>query len=80
MKFKAGNHALSCVGATPGCQSVLVGSSSLALWSVSTAEAPGKVHGTHGGHYIFLRRFQKNELACCQQLQEHSKTQATAFL
>ena len=45
MKFKAGNHALSCVGATPGCQSVLVGSSSLALWSVVLQKRLAKFMG-----------------------------------
>ncbi len=33
--FKAGSHALACVGAVPDAQSLLVGSASLALWSVA---------------------------------------------
>ena len=45
MKFKAGSHALTCVGASPDCQSVLVGSSSLALWSLVRQKRLAKFMG-----------------------------------
>ena len=53
MKFRAGSHALSCVGATPGCQSVLVGSSSLALWSVVRQKRLAKFMGHTVGPSLF---------------------------
>ena len=53
MKFRAGSHALSCVGATPGCQSVLVGSSSLALWSVVRQKRLAKFMGHTVGPSVF---------------------------
>ncbi|EIE18810.1 NUC189-domain-containing protein [Coccomyxa subellipsoidea C-169] len=45
VKFKAGSHPLSCVGAAPDCQSVLVGSSSLALWNVAEQKRVAKFMG-----------------------------------
>ena len=53
MKFRAGSHALSCVGATPGCQSVLVGSSSLALWSIVRQKRLAKFMGHTVGPSLF---------------------------
>ena len=52
MRFKAGSHALSCVGAAPDCQSVLVASSSLALWSVVRQKRQAKFMG----HMVSLPR------------------------
>lgn len=45
MRFKAGSHALACIGAAPDCQSVLVASSSLALWSVVKQKRLAKFMG-----------------------------------
>ncbi|KAK9919005.1 hypothetical protein WJX75_008642 [Coccomyxa subellipsoidea] len=45
VKFKAGSHPLSCVGAAPDCQSVLVGSSSLALYNVAEQKRVAKFMG-----------------------------------
>ena len=53
MRFRAGSHALSCVGATPGCQSVLVGSSSLALWSIVRQKRLAKFMGHTVGPSLF---------------------------
>ncbi|KAK9833465.1 hypothetical protein WJX81_007454 [Elliptochloris bilobata] len=44
-RWGAGNHPLACVAASPGCQAVLVGSSSLALWDVACQKRTAKLTG-----------------------------------
>ncbi|CAL8463784.1 g3318 [Coccomyxa elongata] len=45
LKFKAGSHPLTCIGAARDCQSVLVGSSSLALWNIAEQKRLAKFMG-----------------------------------
>lgn len=45
VRFKAGSHALACVGAAPDAQSLLVASASLALWSVAQQKRIAKFMG-----------------------------------
>ena len=61
MRFKAGGHALSCVGAAPDRQSVLVASSSLALWSVVRQKRLAKFMG----HTVSLPLLTDARMAGC---------------